>query len=88
MDVPVNTYEGKPDFVEALTQFGSTISHVDMLAEFGDATQAVLLYDMHSTPFGTIRIAEHFTVDTGKILRIRHIHDTAPFLTATFQPAP
>ena len=83
VDVPVNSYAGKADFVQALTGFGSTISHVDMLAELGDAGQAVLLYDLHSAPFGTIRIAEHFTVQDGKIVGIRHVHDTAPFQAMT-----
>jgi hypothetical protein len=28
-------------------------------------------------PVGTLRVAEHFTVEGGKITRIRQIHDTA-----------
>ncbi len=39
--------------------------------------QALLLYDMHTQPFGRLRVAEHFTVSGGLIQRIRHVHDTA-----------
>lgn len=75
-DVPLNTYPTRDDFVAALTTFGSLVHEVDLLAEFSEGDQALLLYDMHTDPFGTIRIAEHFTVADGLIRRIRHVHDT------------
>jgi hypothetical protein len=37
----------------------------------------MLLYDLEAGPVGTLRVAEHFTVECGKITRIRQIHDTA-----------
>ncbi len=76
-DVPLNTYPTREDFVHALTTFGSLVREVDLLAEFSEGDQALLLYDMHTDPFGTIRIAEQFTVADGLIRRIRHVHDTA-----------
>lgn len=78
-DVPVNTYASRTEFVRALTEFGQLVRHVDVLAEFEHEDQALLLYDMHTDPFGTIRIAEQFTVVDGQIAHIRHVHDTAPF---------
>lgn len=39
---------------------------VDLLAEFTAENGAVLLYDMHTEPFGTIRVAEQFTVADGR----------------------
>jgi len=73
-DVPINTYTGRDDFA---ARFGALAEHVDLLAEFGSGNQALLLYDMHTQPFGRFRVAEHFTVSGGLIQRIRHVHDTA-----------
>jgi hypothetical protein len=76
-DVPLNTYAGRDDFADAVARFGGLADQVDLLAEFGSTTQALLLYDMHTQPFGTLRVAEHFTIGDGLIRRIRHVHDTA-----------
>lgn len=81
-DVPLNTYPTRADFVTALTGFGALVRRVDLLAEFGSGDQALLLYDMHTDDFGTIRIAEQFTVAEGLIRRIRHVHDTAALRAA------
>jgi len=42
----------------------------------------MLLYDLAAGPVGTLRVAEHFTVADGKIVRIRQIHDTVPVRAA------
>jgi len=76
-DVPINTYAGRDDFAAAVASFGALAEHVDLLAEFGSGDQALLLYDMHTQPYGRFRVAEHFTVSGGLIQRIRHVHDTA-----------
>jgi len=81
-DVPINTYAGRDDFAAAVASFGALAEHVDLLAEFGSSNQALLLYDMHTQPFGRFRVAEHFTVSSGLIQRIRHVHDTAVLRSA------
>ncbi len=50
-------------------------------------TKATLLYDMQVQGLGELRIAEHFTVEDGKIARIRQIHDTAALREAGFDPS-
>ena len=60
-----------------LESFGSMVSSVELLAAMSDGNQAMLLYDLEAGPVGRLRVAEHFTVDGGKITRIRQIHDTA-----------
>jgi uncharacterized protein YndB with AHSA1/START domain len=83
VDVPVNSYATKEAFVTALAGFGSTVESVDLLAEFGRSDEALLLYDLAVGSLGRLRVAEQFTVADGRIVRIRHVHDTAPFLSAT-----
>ena len=82
VEVPINHYPDKASFVAALTGFGSMVRTLDLLAEFGDSDQAMLLYDMQVRGVGTLRVAEHFGVSEGRIVRIRQVHDTAPIRAA------
>ena len=81
-EVPINAYESAEDFGAALTAFGGLVDRVDLLAEFSAGDQAMLLYDMATEPFGTIRIAERFAVSGGRIAAIQHVHDTAALRAA------
>lgn len=76
LDVPINTYRTKADFLEAVRRTRQMTSAIDMLAEFGSDREALLLYDL-ALPFGALRVAEHFAVSDGRITKIRHVHDTA-----------
>jgi limonene-1,2-epoxide hydrolase len=76
VEVPVNHYPDAASFVQALTGFGNMVNHVHLVAELASGDQAVLLYDMEVQGIGTLRVAEHFTVQQGKITRLRQVHDT------------
>lgn len=79
VEVPINAYTGKADFADAVARFAGAATHVDLIAEFADGSQAMLLYDIALPGLPALRVAEHFTVRDGRIVRIRQIHDTAPF---------
>lgn len=83
VEVPINSYRGKVDFVEAVRRTAQMTSTVKMLAEFGNDNEALLLYDM-TLPIGDLRVAEHFTIAGGRIERVRQIHDTAALRAAGF----
>ena len=53
------------------------VTRVDLLAAMSADNEAMLLYDLDAERLGTLRVAEHFTVEDGKITRIRQVHDTA-----------
>jgi len=82
VEVPVNDYPTAESFAAALESFGSMVTRVDLLAVMSDGAEAMLLYDLDAERVGTLRVAEHFTVDDGKITRIRQIHDTAAIRAA------
>jgi hypothetical protein len=84
IEVPINDYPTKDSFAEAIIAFGSLVRGVVLLAEFAQGSEAMLLYDMNVTGLGTLRIAEHFTVTNGEIIRIRQVHDTAALRSAGF----
>lgn len=83
-EVPLDTYRDAGDFAQALTAFGSMVTGVRLLAEFGANDEAMLLYDLDVTQLGPLRVAEHFTIANGQITRIRHVHDTATLRAAGF----
>jgi hypothetical protein len=83
VEVPINAYAGKEDFLEAVRRTAQMTSKVKMLAEFGNEDEALLLYDM-TLPIGDLRIAEHFSVAGDRIHKVRQVHDTATLRAAGF----
>jgi hypothetical protein len=83
-DVPLATYTEATDFLAGLTRFVKLVENVELLAELGSNDEAILLYDIHMAPLGTLRVAEHFTVANDRITHIRHVHDTCALREAGF----
>jgi hypothetical protein len=77
VEVPVNDYPTTESFAAALRSFGSMVTGVDLLAAMSSGPEAMLLYDLDVERLGRLRVAEHFTVGDGQIIRIRQVHDTA-----------
>lgn len=77
VEVPINAYPDAASFAAALAGFGALATRVDLLSALGGDDEAVLLYDMEVQGLGDLRVAEHFTVRDGRIVRLRQIHDTA-----------
>jgi hypothetical protein len=82
VEVPINAYPTREAFGAALSKFGAMTESVQLLSELGGEDEAMLLYDLEAPGLGTLRVAEHFTVRDGKIVRLRQIHDTAPVRAA------
>jgi SnoaL-like protein len=87
VEVPMNDYPTKDSFAQALTGFGSIVTNVELLSEMSLGNEAMLLYDLDAEQLGTLRVAEHFTINDGTITRLRQIHDTAPVRAAGFAPS-
>ena len=83
-DLPLNEYAGREDFLTALAGFGAVVNQVELLAEFENGDEALLLYDLDVDGVGPLRIAEDFTVANGQITRIRMVNDTAELRKAGF----
>ena len=84
VEVPVNSYPDSSSFTAALKGFGSLSTRTELLAAMSAGTEGMLLYDMDVPGLGTLRIAEHLTVENGRITRIRQVHDTAALRAAGF----
>ena len=81
VEVPINSYPTKGAFLDAVRRTRAMTSKVEILAEFGNDNEALILYDM-ALPFGTMRVAEYFGATDGRICVIRHVHDTAAIRAA------
>jgi limonene-1,2-epoxide hydrolase len=84
VEVPINEYSGGEDFAAAVRRFGSMVTRTELISELAGAGEAMLLYDMDVDGLGAMRVAEHFTVVDGRIVRLRQIHDTAALRAAGF----
>ena len=84
VEVPINSYAGKTDFLSAVRMTAQMTSKVELIGALGRDDEAMLLYDM-TLPIGVLRVAEHFTVADDKIRIIRQIHDTAALRAAGFE---
>lgn len=82
VEVPVNDYPTRASFAQALVAFGGMVERVELIAELADDEEAMLLYDLTVTDLGRLRVAEHFTVRNGRIMRLRQIHDTVAIRAA------
>jgi ketosteroid isomerase-like protein len=69
-------------------QFAQAVTGVKVIAAFGDDREALLMYDMETVLFGTVRAADHLIVQDGKIKSDRLVFDTHEMRTAEAAQAP
>lgn len=82
VEAPVNSYPTAESFARALRTFGDLVSGAELLSQMSAGEEALLLYDLQVDGLGALRVAEHFTVSDGQIVRLRQIHDTAAIRAA------
>ncbi|BCK55988.1 nuclear transport factor 2 family protein [Nocardia wallacei] len=68
------------DVLAAITDFAQAVTGVDIIDAFGDDERAVVVYDMHTGPFGTLRTVDHVVVRHGRIASDTVIFDTRRIL--------
>jgi hypothetical protein len=82
VEVPINDYPTRESFARALVAFGGMVERVELLSELAGDGEAMLLYDATVAGLGQMRVVEHFTLNRGRIVRLRQIHDTVAIRTA------
>lgn len=82
VEVPINEYPTRESFARALVAFGSMVERVELLSELAGEGEAMLLYDLTVAGLGKVRVAEHFTLRSGRIVCLRQIHDTVAIRAA------
>ncbi|MQY19743.1 nuclear transport factor 2 family protein [Nocardia macrotermitis] len=76
-DSPRTHLTGAADVSAAIGEFAEAVTGVDILDAFGDDERALVVYDMHTGPFGTLRTVDHITVRGDRIASDTVVFDTA-----------
>src|SRR5437879_5202404 len=58
---------GAEPFLETFTQFAQVVTRVTVLPVLGNDERAMIMYDMETAPFGTLRAVDHLVVREGRI---------------------
>jgi limonene-1,2-epoxide hydrolase len=89
-DGPFAHLTGAEAYLEGLAAFARHVTGMRLLAAFGDDDQALIMYELTTDPFGTIRGAERFAVRDGRIQTDLLTFDSHPIRQAreAATPAP
>lgn len=68
-DGPMQKSTGARDYIDGLRRLSRDVTGFRMIAAFGDADQALLMYDLLTDKFGVLTCAKHLTISGGKIVR-------------------
>ena len=86
-DGPVQHARSAEAFIAALARFASLVTGpMEIIAEFADDEQVLMLYDIPTGPFGKVRSCDHFTVKDGKVRANALLFDVSPFRQAQAAP--
>lgn len=78
-DAPAGRLEGADAYRSFLGPFVQILTGSTMIAAFGDAETALIMYDTETVPVSSAPGAECVTVTDGKITYSRFLFDRTPF---------
>lgn len=73
---PRTRITGAAAVAAAISEFAQAVTGVTVIDAFGDHERAVVMYDMHTGPFGTLRAVDRVLVRDGKIVSDSLVFDT------------
>jgi ketosteroid isomerase-like protein len=77
---PSGTKHGIEQILPGLRRFASTLKKQTLLQLIASGNEAAALYDCElSEPTNTLRCAEHFRVENGRIVSIRLVYDATAY---------
>jgi hypothetical protein len=68
-DGPLQQSTGIAPYLEGLTKLSEAVKAFDLIAAFGDDEKALLMYRLHTEPFGILTCAKCLEVRGGKIVK-------------------
>lgn len=73
---PQVTLSGAEPVLAAIGQFAQFVAGVSNVTVVGDDERAMIMYDMATGPFGTLKTVDHIVVRDGKIVSDTIVFDT------------
>ncbi|MGH3585316.1 MAG: nuclear transport factor 2 family protein [Pseudonocardia sp.] len=80
---PRVTLAGAEPVLAAIGEFTQVVTGVTIRSVLGDDERAMIMYDMHTAPFGTLRAVDHLVVRDGRIASDTLVFDTYEVRRAT-----
>ena len=77
-DGPLGHRDGKQAYMESLNTLAQMVTGLKIVAAFGDATQALIMYELITDQFGVLTCAKLFSIRDGKIQTDRLTFDSFP----------
>ncbi len=74
--------QGREAYLAAVSEFSQVVTRVELHHSFENDSQAMLVYDMHTAPFGVIRAHDFYIVQGGLIVKNDLLFDAAAMLAA------
>jgi hypothetical protein len=84
---PRTTLTGAQPVLAAMAEFAQVVAGVSIVAVIGDDERAMIMYDMATGPFGTLRAVDHLVVEDGLIVSDTLVFDTYEVRKALETPA-
>ena len=84
---PRATLTGAEPVVAAMAEFAQVVTGVSIVAVVGDDERAMIMYDIATGPFGTLRAVDHLVVRDGSIVSDTLVFDTYEVRKALETPA-
>lgn len=78
---PMVALQGREQVAAAMADFSQAVDGIDVIASAADGDSVLVMYDMHTGPFGTIRAAERYRFEDDRIVSDQLVFDTAPMAT-------
>ena len=75
-DGPLGHVAGRQAYMESLRRLADIFDGVQILAAFGDDTQALIMYEAPTKDYGTLACAKLFTLRDGKVVSDRLTFDS------------
>ena len=75
-DGPLQQSTGAKVYFDGLAKLSEGVTGILLIAAFGDADKALLMYDLSTTLYGTLSCAKCLTVTDGKIRRDKLVFDS------------
>lgn len=82
-DGPLGHAEGKREYMEGISRLANIVTGLNILAAFGNNSQALIMYELTTEQYGVLTCAKLFTIRDGKIAQDRLTFDSFPMRTAS-----
>lgn len=82
-DGPLGHAEGKQEYMERIGRLAGIVTGLNILAAFGNNSQALIMYELTTEQYGVLTCAKLFTIPDGKIAQDRLTFDSFPMRTGS-----